>query len=125
MKFSTPRNADRVCPNHWITFGKQQDAVDLELRFSRFSGTDGRVYRSPCYVNYFNCLADTDITIACNKACPCNETSKLLAAVMIAMEIRLRVGEQDTVGAASAGTERGARDGRFRIRIGTNGSSGE
>ncbi|UJR23058.1 hypothetical protein I4U23_026083 [Adineta vaga] len=38
-------------------------------------GTDGRVYRSPCYVNYFNCLLDTDIQIACDKECPCNDIS--------------------------------------------------
>ncbi|CAF2877749.1 unnamed protein product [Rotaria sp. Silwood2] len=39
-------------------------------------GTDGRVYRSPCFVKYFNCLLDTDIQIACNKECPCNDTSR-------------------------------------------------
>ncbi|CAF1244972.1 unnamed protein product [Rotaria sordida] len=38
-------------------------------------GTDGRVYRSHCFVKYFNCLLDTDIQIACNKECPCNDTS--------------------------------------------------
>jgi hypothetical protein len=41
------------------------------------SGTDGRVYRSPCYVKYFSCLLDIDIQIDCNKECPCNETSKI------------------------------------------------
>ncbi|CAF3611031.1 unnamed protein product [Adineta steineri] len=38
-------------------------------------GTDGRVYRSPCYIKYFNCLLDTDIQLACHKECPCNDTN--------------------------------------------------
>ncbi|CAF3456788.1 unnamed protein product [Rotaria sp. Silwood1] len=38
-------------------------------------GTDGRVYRSPCFVKYFNCLLDIDIQIACYKECPCNDTN--------------------------------------------------
>jgi hypothetical protein len=53
----------------------------IEIRYLIFfllsSGTDGRVYRSPCYVKYFNCLLDIDIQIACYKECPCNDTSRI------------------------------------------------
>ncbi|CAM4778762.1 unnamed protein product [Rotaria magnacalcarata] len=38
-------------------------------------GTDGRVYRSACFVAYFNCLLDANIEIACNKESPCNHSS--------------------------------------------------
>lgn len=42
-----------------------------------YSGTDGRSYRSPCFVKYFNCLADTNIQIDCHRECPCNDTSRI------------------------------------------------
>ncbi|CAF1424198.1 unnamed protein product [Adineta ricciae] len=38
-------------------------------------GTDGRMYRSACFMEYFNCLLDTDVQIACDRECPCNDTN--------------------------------------------------
>jgi hypothetical protein len=58
-------------------FGREIFYYNSILNLFLFSGTDGRVYRSPCYVKYFNCLLDIDIQIACNKECPCNDTGMI------------------------------------------------